>query len=74
MKWYAYITFFRSYEFMNNTQGSIINNEETIDLRRIFKAILRKLWAVALAAVVFAAATFLGTFYLVKPQYRASAL
>lgn len=59
---------------MNAIEKTNINNEETVDLRRIFKAIVRKLWAVALAAVIGAGAAFLGTFYFITPQYRASAL
>lgn len=59
---------------MNSNQKSVVNNEDTIDLRRLFNAILRKFWAVVLAAVIGAGVAFLGTFYFITPQYRSSAL
>lgn len=59
---------------MNANVKSNVNNEDTIDLRRLFNAIMRKIWAIILAAVIGAGAAFLGTFYFMSPQYRASAL
>lgn len=59
---------------MNSNQKSVVNNEDTIDLRRLFSAILRKFWAVVLAAVIGAGAALLGTLYFITPQYRSSAL
>ncbi len=59
---------------MNTNEKSYVNNEESIDLRKLFAAVMRRLWAVILAAVIGAGAAFLGTTYLVTPKYRASAL
>lgn len=59
---------------MNANEKSNVNSEDTIDLRRLFSAIVRKLWAIVLAAVIGAGAAFLGTFYFISPQYRSSAL
>ena len=59
---------------MNSNQKLVVNSEDTIDLRRLFNAILRKFWAVVLAAVIGAGAAFLGTFYFITPKYRSSAL
>ena len=51
------------------------NNEEVgVDLQRLVGEILRRLWIVILAAVVGAAGSFLGTYYLVTPLYEASAM
>ncbi len=67
-------TAFRSNKFMNTNEKSYVNNEESIDLRKLFSAVMRRLWAVILAAVIGAGAAFLGTTYLITPKYRASAL
>ena len=49
-------------------------NEVVIDLQRLFKAILNRIWLVALVPIVCAIVTFLGTFYLVTPKYDAAAM
>lgn len=59
---------------MSTTEKNNIEKDETIDLRRLFVAVLRKLWVVILAAVICAGAAFVGTLYFVKPKYRSSAL
>ena len=47
---------------------------ETIDLREIFGVLSRKLWAIILAALLFGAAAFAGTVFLIAPQYESSTL
>ena len=59
---------------MNSNQKLVVKSEDNIDLRRLFNAILRKFWAVVLAAVIGAGVAFLGTFYFITPKYRSSAL
>lgn len=51
-------------------------NMETIeiDLKRIWKAVLSKLWMVLLVPVVTAALMLLATVYLITPQYQSSAM
>lgn len=49
-------------------------NETVIDLQRLIGAVFNKIWLIALAAVLSAVVAFLGTFYLVTPQYQASAM
>ena len=50
-----------------------MNEEMEIDLRRVFSAIVRKSWLVAIVAVVSAVIAFLGTFFLITPEYQAAA-
>lgn len=45
-----------------------------IDLMRLLRAVLRKSWLVAIVAVACAVGTFLGTFFLVTPQYQSAAM
>ena len=59
---------------MSTNEKSFVKNEESIDLRKMFSAVMRRIWAVILAAVIGAGAAFLGTTYLITPKYRASAL
>ncbi len=59
---------------MSTNEKSFVKNEEAIDLRKMFSAVMRRVWAVILAAVIGAGAAFLGTTYLITPKYRASAL
>lgn len=54
---------------MNNT-----NDEIEIDLMRLFRALWRKAWLIAVVTVLFGAATLLGTALFVKPTYKAKAL
>ncbi len=51
-------------------------NMETIeiDLRRIWKAILNKIWLIVLVPVITAVAFLLVTVYLITPQYQSSAM
>ncbi len=51
-------------------------NKETIeiDLKRIWDAVLSKMWLVILVPVICAALTLLGTIYLITPQYQSSAM
>ena len=45
-----------------------------IDLGRVFHAIANRLWIAILVAVLTAAAVFGATYFLVTPQYTASAM
>jgi len=47
------------------------NDEVYIDLRQVFRLLLRKSWLIALVAVLCAAIVFLGTYFLITPQYEA---
>lgn len=59
---------------MDSNKTSYVNNEESIDLRKLLIAVVRRAWAVILAALIGAGAAFLGTTYFITPKYRASAL
>lgn len=48
------------------------NQEETIDLLKLFKVVLNKLWLLILVAVVFAVVAFAITKTLIKPEYEAT--
>lgn len=45
-----------------------------IDLLRLFKSVLQKIWAVILSAVIFGATTFGFTYLLIEPTYEARTL
>ncbi len=45
-----------------------------IDVRRLLNAVISRWWLVAVSAVLCAVLFFVGTFYLVTPQYTSSAL
>lgn len=45
-----------------------------IDVRRIWNAIVGRWWLIAVSAVLCAVLSFVGTFYLITPQYTSSAL
>ena len=49
------------------------NEEIEIDLQKIFSAMLKKFWLVALVAILCAAIAFAGTYFFVSPKYNASA-
>ena len=51
-------------------------NEEIIeiDLKKLWNAILRKLWVILLVSFVTAAIVLVGTVYLITPQYKSTAL
>lgn len=59
---------------MDSNKTNYVNNEEPIDLRKLLFAVIRRAWAVILAALIGAGAAFLGTTYFITPKYRASAL
>ena len=50
------------------------NEDIEIDLGRVFRAVVNKTWLVALVALLCAALTFAGTFFLITPKYEASAM
>lgn len=50
------------------------NEEMVIDIQRLLKAVMNKLWLLLLAAVLGAVVFFLGTFFLITPQYESSAM
>lgn len=45
-----------------------------IDIIRLFKIVLKKVWAVILAAVIFGASTFGFTYFFIDPTYEARTL
>ena len=45
-----------------------------IDVRRLWNAVIGRWWLVAVSAILCAVLFFVGTFYLVTPQYTSSAL
>ncbi len=49
-------------------------NGVQIDVRRLWNAIVGRWWLIAVSAVLCAVLFFVGTFYLVTPQYTSSAL
>ena len=49
-----------------------MNKTRELDLRLLVMALVRKLWLIALCAVILAAAAFGYTKYFVTPTYRAS--
>ena len=51
-----------------------MNDEVEIDLGRIIRAVIDKAWLVAVVTVLCAVLTFLGTFFLITPQYESSAM
>ncbi len=50
------------------------NDTVEIDLRRLWKAVWRRLWVICLAAVLGAALSLAATYYLVTPMYQSSAM
>ena len=50
------------------------NEEIEIDLQRLFNVLMKKAWIIAVAAVVCAVLTFVGTFLFITPKYEASAM
>ena len=50
------------------------NEEIEIDLQRLFSALMNRAWLIGLVAVVCAVVTFLGTVFLITPQYESSAM
>ncbi len=55
-------------------ENKIQKNEEIeIDVGRVVRAVLDRAWLVCLITVLCAAITIVGTFFLITPQYQASA-
>ena len=50
------------------------SEEIEIDLGRVFRAILKRSWLVALVALLCATSAFAGTFFLITPKYEATAM
>jgi len=50
------------------------NEEVEVDLKRLLDALMRKAWALVLAAVLGAGAAFAGTLLFITPQYESSAM
>ena len=50
------------------------NDEIEIDLKRLFSALLKKAWLIAIVSVVSAVVVFLGTLFFVEPKYQSSAM
>lgn len=49
-------------------------SEMEIDIQRVLKAVWKKFWVVVVASALGAVLAFLGTFYLITPQYQSSAM
>ena len=49
------------------------NEEVEIDLQRVFSAVWKRAWLVAIVSVVCAVATLLGTLFFITPEYQAAA-
>lgn len=58
---------------MNEKEKEKVSGRE-IDLRQLLTGLLKKSWIIVLVSVICAALTFLGTYYFVTPQYRASSV
>lgn len=54
-------------------ENTIHNNEEEIDVGRVIRAVLDHAWLVCLVTVLCAVITLVGTYFLITPQYQASA-
>ena len=50
------------------------DNIDTIDLMEVIGLLIRRLWLIALSALLFGAAAFGYTFFLIEPEYQASTL
>ena len=50
------------------------SGEMEIDIQRLAGEVWRKFWVIILASVLGAVITFLGTYYLITPQYQSSAM
>ena len=58
---------------MNEKEKEKVSGRE-IDLRQLLTGLLKKSWIIVLVSVICAALTFLGTYYFITPQYRASSV
>ena len=50
------------------------NDEIEIDLGRVLRAVLERVWMVAIVTVLCAVVTFAGTFFFITPKYESSAM
>jgi capsular exopolysaccharide synthesis family protein len=50
------------------------DREMEVDIQRLAGEIWKKFWVIVLASVLGAVITFLGTYYLITPQYQSSAM
>ena len=50
------------------------NQEREVDFKRVFGAVWKRGWLVALVAIVMAVLMFLTTFFLITPKYESSAM
>lgn len=50
------------------------NDEIEIDLGRVLRAVMDRVWLVAVVAVLCAVLTFAGTFFFITPEYESSAM
>ena len=50
------------------------SQELEIDVQRLVNALLNKAWIIAVAAVICAVISFVGTFFLVTPKYQSAAM
>ena len=55
---------------MKNKKEEVVE----IDVVKLLRALLRDIWAIILAAVIFGGAFFSYTYFLIAPTYKASAL
>lgn len=59
---------------MNENKIMEKNEKMEIDIQRMVAAVWRRAWIVVLVSVLCAVISFLGTFYLVTPLYKSSAM
>ena len=50
------------------------NDEIEIDLKRLLDALMDKAWLIAIVSVLCAVLAFVGTFFLITPQYQSAAM
>ena len=49
------------------------NEEIEIDLKRVFSALVKKIWLITAVSVISAVVLFVGTFLFITPKYKAAA-
>lgn len=52
----------------------VMDNEDTIDLLKLFNALIRRIWLIMLAAIIFGAGAFIGTKKLITPMYQSDVM
>ena len=50
------------------------NEEIELDLSRLFRAVMNRIWLITVVSVLCAVLAFVGTFFLITPQYQSSAM